>query len=127
VYFSRDDARGPACLEFSWVPTGQRQPIMLPPGVASGSKTLAYSGVSQVQIYKVVNNGLGFDGDRMFWQFPPGPAYASSPTDAFVTVLMSSRQVVGSERYADLTVSPPDARGLTLPAPICPPPEVRLR
>src|ERR1700731_2084373 len=72
MYFSRDDAGGPACLEYSWVPTGQRHAIQLAPGVQTGSQTLPYSGVEQVQIYKLVSNRLGADGDAAFWQFPPG-------------------------------------------------------
>ena len=125
MYFSRDDARGRACLEYSWVPTGQRHAIILAPGVQSASQPLAYTGVSQVQIYKLVNNGLGYDGEAQFWQFPPGPPYAAPPSEAFVAVLMRTRQAVGLERYADQTASAPDERPLTAPPPaVCPSPGV---
>src|SRR5438105_7805506 len=52
--FVREITADPACLEYSWVPTGQRHRILLPPGIPSASETdkvMRGTSVSNVQVY----------------------------------------------------------------------------
>src|SRR5437867_6718380 len=58
--FVRDAAGGPAYLEYSWVPTGQRHDIPLGPAQLTASQPLTIStGAALVQIYRLTNDGVG--------------------------------------------------------------------
>ena len=93
--FIRFPFDGPACLEYSVVPTGQRLMIHLAPGQASGQRTDQVSG-SHVQVYSMTNQGtmpisnpptpyppIGGVTPGQNWQFPqgaPGPFPLASAT-----------------------------------------------
>jgi hypothetical protein len=74
--FTRDATGGPACLQYSWVPTGQRHNILLRPGQLADSQPLTLSSnAALVQICRLTNNAVGTHDEN--WNFPmpaPGPA-----------------------------------------------------
>lgn len=63
LVFRRDDDHGRGCIEFSWIPTGQRRHIILMPGVSQGSDTFSYpfdpTDPRIMQIYVLNNEGRG--------------------------------------------------------------------
>jgi hypothetical protein len=103
--FWRDDYKGPACLEYSWVPEGKRHTILLPPGQQEGSATDSIPDdldPSQVQVYRLTNNEkVSLD----MWQFPPGPPHPLPVEGAKVDVFQLREEVVGVVRYTDATTA----------------------
>jgi hypothetical protein len=98
--FWRDDADGPACIEYSWVPEGGRRVIQLSAGQQEGNRTdPGPDDASHVQVYRLNSNGFGSDG----WQFPPGPPHAYPVTQATVEVLHQRGKILGTVEYADGT------------------------
>ena len=98
MVFWRDTDTGPACLEYSWVPEGQRKLIKLPPQQDEGSRQDPVSvNITQVQVYRLVSNARGIDT----WQFPPGPPHNSRIIYATVQVFESNMYVIGTVYYAD--------------------------
>jgi len=63
LLFRRDDARGRGCIEFSWIPTGQRRHVILMPGISQGSDTFSYpfdpTDPRIMQLYVLNNEGKG--------------------------------------------------------------------
>lgn len=95
LVFRRDDATGPGCIEFSWLPTGMRRHIILPPGDPQGIDEFTYQfapGDPQiVQIYVLNNDGhagpLSIEGV----QYPPGTGTTSPIVLAFFEVFSTQR------------------------------------
>jgi hypothetical protein len=99
--FSRDDASGQGCLEYSWVPEGKRRVIILPPGTASGSQKDAISSTlnpSHVEVYRLDNNG---SASTEKWQFPPGPPHTSPIDEATIVVSSAAMTADGTVVYTD--------------------------
>jgi hypothetical protein len=120
--FSRDVNTGPACVQYSWVPDGQRKEIKLLPQQDQDSRSDSVSdNISQVQVYCLVCNELGIHAPNT-WQFPPGPPYRSPVISAAIQVFESGKYVAGTVNYADGT-STSDTYPLTphpLPCPKLP-------
>ena len=55
------------CVEFSWVPTGKRLNIILPPGQQQGSNSVTTNSATNVQIYVLTQETKSLES----WQFPP--------------------------------------------------------
>jgi hypothetical protein len=101
--FRRDDYRGPACLEYSWVPQGLRHHILLVTGQQEGRESDSIPDTirpSHVQVYVLTNNEKwSTEG----WQFPAGPPHATPVVRATVEVYQQKMTVVGTVYYADGT------------------------
>ena len=85
--FSRDKDDKEACLEYSWVPEGNRHLILLMPGERRKTETdLVGDDVdaSHVQVY-VMNINDRWSSDN--WQFPPGPPRPAKLASALVNVI----------------------------------------
>jgi hypothetical protein len=97
-----NDGPGPACLEYSYIPSGQRRSIQLLGGdhtatrVDSLNSTETYS---LVQVYTVQTEGLGASWDN----FPAPPAPKPSLTTVIFQIRYAGREVIGSVYYADGT------------------------
>ena len=81
LVFRRDDDFLRGCIEFSWVPTGMRRQIILPPGVPQGVDSFSYPfdphAPSVLQIYVLNNDGKGGPLSFGGGNFPPGTGTAS--------------------------------------------------
>lgn len=98
MIFWRDTDPGPGCLEYSWVPTGQRRVVRLGPLQDEESRQDSVSDeISHVQVYRLVCNRYGLDT----WQFPQGPPHNSRIIFATIQVFESRMYVVGTAHYAD--------------------------
>jgi hypothetical protein len=107
IIFRRDHHGEPACLEYSWVPQGQRRTILLDPTQVFNSQKDSIPDdlkPSQVQVY-VLNDApkgsLPSAGNR---QFPSGP-----PRGVVIAaeVKIQGRKVTGTAYYADGSSSQP--------------------
>jgi hypothetical protein len=105
MVFRRDNHADVGCLEYSWVPEGVRQLLLLKEGEQDGSQNTAGADeVSHVQVYRLVNDGVGI-GNASTWQFPPGPPYAFPVVGAVVQVLQDAMRVIGTVEYEDGTTA----------------------
>jgi len=102
----RNDA--PACIEYSWVPTGQRHVINLTTAKASDQSTDKAEKATHVQVYSLRNGRYGVASS---WQFPVGPAPGGKYL-ASATVIASGRQAIGYAVYEDGTAAPPSTVSL---------------
>ena len=103
--FLRDEASGPACLEYSWVPEGVRNVIRLGPGQKEGMRPSSIPDdvkPSQVQVYVLSNNARESVAN---WQFPPGPPYVDPVDGATVVVSQEQMKVVGTVHYTNNTMA----------------------
>jgi hypothetical protein len=102
MIFWCDTDTGQACLEYSWVPQGNRKVIRLPPqqGEDSRKDPIDDLNITQVEVYRLVCNNVGKAGAAS-WQFPPGPPHNSRIVYATVQVFESRMYAVGTAYYAD--------------------------
>ena len=105
MIYWRDNDIGPACLEYSWVPTGSRKIIRLPPQLDEDSrKDTVESRITQVEVYRLVCNNVGKVSEAS-WQFPPGPPHSSPIVYATVQVFESRMYAIGTAYYADGSIA----------------------
>jgi hypothetical protein len=103
--FWRDDYAEAACVEYSYVPQGQRRTIQLNTGQQQAIQTDTLPDEvepSHVQVYVLTNNDMV---SVAMWQFPPGPPYGQPVTGAQVTIVQARMIAVGAVTYADGTVN----------------------
>jgi hypothetical protein len=117
MVFFRDDDQGFGCLEYSWVPSGQRRVIQLNPNQSGETRVDSYYGASHVQIYSVASGGLGLD--KGHWQFPAGPSHGSPVLAAVVQVFTGRKELIGTVIYADGTTAS-SSFPLIMPGSPCP-------
>lgn len=112
MVFSACRPDGQACIEYSWVPTGQRYSIRLG-GTAVGASTDPAPAATHVQVYRLLNAGMGLPHD---WQFPAGPPPAGKVlVGAYVHAVRD--RAFGYAVYEDGTISIPDQVGLVIVPP----------
>ena len=117
--FWRDDYTGPACMEYSYVPQGERRTLQLPPGqqgIVRKDTVPDDLEPSHVQIYVLTNNEMA---SLEMWQFPPGPPYITSVTRAQVSIIQERMIAAGMVTYSDHTVNSGSAPLEPIPRP-CP-------
>ena len=99
ITFQRKDYSHAGCLEYSWVPQGERRVIQLAPGVRSKTQVdtaPANLNASHVQVYVVVNGNFGAE----MGQFPSGPPRPKVLKTALVDVKVPTR-AADAVSYAD--------------------------
>jgi hypothetical protein len=62
----RDNVTEGGCIEFSWVPTGKRIPIVLPAGQRQGTSVVTTDEATNVQVYVLTQGRKSLAS----WQFP---------------------------------------------------------
>jgi len=97
--FLRDDGNPPACIEYSWVPTGIRHHIQLSPGEVQDSQTADYQSATNVQVY-VLTQG---DDSAENWQLPS--VGEKEILHAVIAVSQRARKVTGTVFYSDASSS----------------------
>jgi hypothetical protein len=93
----RDDDHLPACIEYSWVPTGKRHPIQLAPGQSQDSQSYDYQSATNVQIY------VATIGDESIanWQIPIRGE--KQILHAVIALSVRARRLFGTVFYEDGT------------------------
>jgi hypothetical protein len=97
-----NDGPGPACFEYSYIPSGERRSIELLNGVHAATRVDSLSApetYSLVQVYSVQTEGLGACWD----DFPALPAPKSALTTVIFQIRCVGGEVVGSVYYEDGT------------------------
>ena len=105
MVFWRDKYEGPGCLEYSWIPEGQRRNLNLPPGIQQDSSTDSISddlNPSNVQVYVASNNDAV---SIEMWQFPSRPSQSGPIVSALILIFEEANRIVGTAFYADGTVA----------------------
>jgi hypothetical protein len=100
-----------ACIEYSWVSTGQRHVIRVPSGGVIGVRTDQHSDVTHVQVYSLRNGNYGQEQTANGWQFPPGPPPAGKYLIGAV-VQVAGSEAHGCGLYNDGTASAIDVLSL---------------
>lgn len=95
--------RPDACIEYSWVPTGQRHVIELK-GQAVGTRTDRHSDVTHVQVYSLRSGRFGQAPSSNGWQFPPGPPPSGTHLVS-ATVVVAGEYAYGTAVYDDGSAS----------------------
>ena len=105
MVFWRDNKKGPACLEYSWVPEGLRHNLNLPPGIQQDNSTDLIAdelNPSNVQVY-VANNNDAVSIEM--WHFPASPPKAGPIVSALILLFEQANLIVGTAFYGDGTVA----------------------
>jgi hypothetical protein len=95
--FWRDDTSKLACLEYSWVPTGQRHAILLGLGEDVKSQDCKVSStISKVQVYSLSVGGVGLAN----LNFPSGTS-PESIAYASIEVFLDQHRVTVTVHYSN--------------------------
>jgi hypothetical protein len=95
IFFCDTDS---ADLEYSWVPTGNRETIRLGDSQVGTQTDTVDSDVPMVQVYRVATKVLGLG-----WNFPLKPISNSPIIAVTVQAVLSRGWLVGTVYYADGT------------------------